>query len=377
MRVLHIIEATGAGTARHVSDLCLGLAERGVEVHLAYSPLRLDHVLTQALPRLQQAGVRHIAIPMRRSPHPSDLAVLFRLHRYMADHGPFDLIHGHSSKGGALARLLAWLEKRAVIYTPNAFSTLSKNLSRTQKLLYESAEKVLARTTTALIAVSKSEAVEAQRLGIPAERIKLITNAIQINSGIPKKKSEVRKKLGLSCEHIVIGFVGRFVPQKAPFILIDAFARISTDYSQARLVMVGEGPLRPRMELRIKQLGVAGKVILPGPLEGRWAMQGFDIFALPSDYEGFPYVLLEAMAERLPIVATRVGGAEQAIAEGVNGFLVPTRSTVDFASALSRLLADEKLRKQMGEQSYKRVQAYSVDKMVDATLALYHELLGR
>ena len=87
--------------------------------------------------------------------------------------------------------------------------------------------------------------------------------------------------------------------------------------------------------------------------------------------------LLEAMAEGLPIVATRVGGTDQALVDGDNGFVVPVRDVAAFAGALDRLVSDEALRARMGVQSQARVQEFSVDKMVDATMALYRELVGR
>jgi len=160
-------------------------------------------------------------------------------------------------------------------------------------------------------------------------------------------------------------------------MLLEAFAQVAHNHPQARLVIVGDGPLRTELEARVNALGLADRVFLPGFIDGRWAMRGFDIFALPSEYEGFPYVLLEAMAEGLPIVATCVGGADQAIVDGENGFVVPVGDVIAFAGALDRLLSDEALRLSMGAQSRLRVKEFSVEKMVDATLALYRELAGR
>ncbi|MGQ9736047.1 MAG: glycosyltransferase [Thermaceae bacterium] len=109
MRVFEILEATGGGTARHVTDLCEGLAQRGLEVHLAYSPLRMDFIMREGLGRLQGAGVRLLELPMRRAPHPSDLRALWKLWWYLKDEGPFHLVHGHSAKGGGMARLLRYM----------------------------------------------------------------------------------------------------------------------------------------------------------------------------------------------------------------------------------------------------------------------------
>jgi hypothetical protein len=106
MRVLHIVEATSAGVGKHVLGLCEGLAKRGVEVHLIYSPLRMDSLFQTGMERLREAGVKLSSFPMRREPHISDVGALRYLRTYVIRHGPFVLIHAHSSKAGGLARLL-------------------------------------------------------------------------------------------------------------------------------------------------------------------------------------------------------------------------------------------------------------------------------
>lgn len=83
MRVLHILEATGGGTARHVADLCLGLVGRGLEVHLAYSSLRMDDIFRKALPVLEKAGIQCYELSMRRAPHPGDIKALSLLNSYI------------------------------------------------------------------------------------------------------------------------------------------------------------------------------------------------------------------------------------------------------------------------------------------------------
>ena len=375
VRVLHILEATGGGTARHVVDLCVGLAGQGVEVHLAYSPLRMDRILEGGLPLLRQSGVRLLELPLRRAPHPGDLKALLALRKYLKQAGLFDLVHGHSSKAGGLARLLRLLGSAKAVYTPHAFITLSSDIGDAARWVYGLVERGLSPLTSALIAVSEDEAREAIRLGYPREKVRIIPNAIDLGTSQGEAREEVRGRLGLGHNDLAVGFVGRFVPQKAPLILLGAFAKVAPKNPQARLVMVGDGPLKNHLKQRARELALEDRVIWPGFMDGRQAMRAFDIFALSSDYEGFPYVLLEAMAEGLPLVATRVGGTEMAIREGENGFVVPIGDIQGFAQSLDLLLSDTALRRRMGENSRIRVQQFTVDKMVEATLALYKELL--
>src|SRR4051794_32969775 len=101
LRVLLVVEASGGGTGRHGLALAAGLSQRGCEVHLLYSPLRMDSVFAARLERATAATCS--AISVRSSIHPSDVAAVLKVRRYLREHGPFDLVHGHSSKGGALA----------------------------------------------------------------------------------------------------------------------------------------------------------------------------------------------------------------------------------------------------------------------------------
>jgi len=377
LKVLQILEATGGGTARHVVDLCHGLVLRGVEVHLAYSPLRMDNILALALPELEKAGVRCLEVPMRRTPHPSDLRALFILNKYVRAFGHFDIIHGQSAKGGALARLLGMLTQGKIVYSPHGFVSFYPTNSGLLGRFYAFMESVLAPLTDAIVVVSKWQINEAAILHYTHNQIRLIPNGLDLHNDNVCSRLEVRKNLHIGLEQVTIGFVGRLAIPKSPLMLLEAFAQVAHNHPQARLVIVGDGPLRTELEARVNALGLADRVFLPGFIDGRWAMRGFDIFALPSEYEGFPYVLLEAMAEGLPIVATCVGGADQAIVDGENGFVVPVGDVIAFAGALDRLLSDEALRLSMGAQSRLRVKEFSVEKMVDATLALYRELAGR
>lgn len=376
MRVLHILEAAGGGAARHVADLCLGLASRGVEVHLAHSPLRMDDIFCKALPALKKAGVRCFELPIRRAPHPSDLKVLSLLAAYLKQQGAFEIVHGHSSKGGGLARLLGLGNKANIVYTPNAFVTLNPSLSGLERFAYEAMERILVYRTNALIAVSKDELAEAHRLGYNSRKTHLIPNGIKLEHDVEGTKGDIRASLGLKQDELVVGFVGRFSQQKSPHLLLEAFAKVAYCFPLARLVMVGDGVLKQSLLARADELGLTDRVIWPGFMDGRLAMRTFDVFVLPSNYEGFPYVLLEAMAEGLPVVSTRVGGSEEAIANGENGFIVPVGNVQALSESICKLLEDVEMRRRFGQKSLERVQAFSVDNMVDATIALYKQLVA-
>lgn len=376
MRVIHILEAAGGGTARHVLDLVSGQRERGLEVHLVYSSLRADSLFFAALEGLQAAGVKLFELAMRRAPHPSDVTSLIRLNGYIRSQPRFNLIHGHSSKGGAMARLAGVVTHTKVVYTPHAFITLSPKLHPAERALYGGAERLLGFCTAAVIVVSEEEALEAERLGLPKSRVQVIPNGILLRPPALHERARVRESWALSEEALVIGFVGRFTAQKNPQLILQAFAPIASKNPYAWLVMVGEGPLRPELEELARELKIADRVVWPGFMEGRLAMAGFDIFALSSDYEGFPYVLLEAMSAGLPIVTTAVGGTEMVITDTENGLVVPVGNAKAFSRALETLIADPGTRQGFAMANLKGVEEFSREQMVEKTLTLYRELLS-
>jgi glycosyltransferase involved in cell wall biosynthesis len=372
-RICLVTEAAGGGVGRHFLDLAEGLTARDIEVVAIYAPGRCDASFRERQASIR--GVRFVELPMRRAIHPLDAVDLRRLIAAIRAYGPFDLIHGHSSKGGALARLAArWLDLPA-IYTPHAFVTLDPMLPRWKRSLYGRIERWLARHSAGVIAVSSDEGQHARELGIDPRMVHIVHNGVTSLNFPPREWA--REQLGLSPDNFAVGFVGRLVAQKAPEVLIDAFAMLAQGNTKARLVVVGSGPLEPAVRRRIEERGITPRVIMAGDTIATPLMSAFDVFCLPSRYEGMPYVLLEALAAGLPIVASRVGGVATCLTDCVNGIIVGPRSAPCFAAALDRLAGDVGLRQQFSAASADRSLHFSADRMVDETIAVYEHALSR
>jgi glycosyltransferase involved in cell wall biosynthesis len=170
--------------------------------------------------------------------------------------------------------------------------------------------------------------------------------------------------------------VGRLSEQKAPLDLLEGFALFARERPDAILVLVGDGPLRGAVESRAAELGLADRVRLAGlRRDVPRLLRAFDVFALASRWEGLPRVFPQAMAAGLPIVATRVDGAIEAISEGETGFLVEPGDFPALARALGALLDDPGLRRRMGEAARFRVEEFSAERMVRQHGDLYVALL--
>jgi glycosyltransferase involved in cell wall biosynthesis len=367
LRVLEIVESSGGGTGRHVLDLAEGLAAHGCNVHVLYSPRRADRLFLERVARL--SGVRATPLWMHTGLHPSDLFAVRSIRRYLRKNGPFDVIHGHSSKGGALARLAGFRSGAAIFYTLHGLIMMDPGLAWWKRSFYLAIERTLSAATAAIIAVSPEEARAAVRLGLGQSRVITIPNGVGLLRCT--RRSDARRALGIGDAELLVGFVGRLVTQKAPHVLLQAFAEVAREVPHARLVMVGDGPLRGDMDRFAQALGVGTMVLWLGERDAREVLAALDIFALSSRKEGLPYVVLEAMAVGLPVVATASSGVESLIEQGVNGSIVATDDSLAFARALLEIGRDDARRRAMGKASLRLVQNFSIDSMVDRTLQAY------
>ena len=371
-RVLLAMEAAGGGAGRHVLDLADGLLRRDHEVCLVYSPDRAEDWCSQAIQAMPALTTREL--PMRRAVGADDLQLTLQLRRLIDEMGPFDILHGHSSKAGALLRLAAIGKGTPCIYTPHAFITLNPDLAFAERFAYRTAEWLLSYLANVVICVSEQELEHARSIGIQSDKLAMVHNGIQQLAAV--NRHDMRAELQLAEEEVCVGFVGRLSAQKSVHRLIKAFATALHDDVSLRLVIVGDGPARAELEELARILGIGPRVAFTGSRNGVAAMAAFDIFALPSRYEAFPYVLLEAAARGLPIVMTETGGAHSVVRHEENGFVVPQDQIEFLAARLGQLAGDRKLVQRMSECSKSVAREFTVDNMVERTLHVYANALA-
>jgi glycosyltransferase involved in cell wall biosynthesis len=372
LKICFISETVHAGVGRHLVDAVSELSRRGHEIHLLYSPTRCEPQFLAAL--TEQPNVTCTPVVMPREIGLKDQPAFAAIRTYVRRHGPFDVVHGHSSKGGGYARLLKLFGGGTVVYTPHAFVTLSPVTGPVRRVLYRLLERALARLTDRIICASRGEHEHARSLGIAADRLKLIPNG-SAKPNAPSR-SAVRAELGLAADQIVVGFAGRMEDQKAPQYLIAAMRRLLPDFPKLTLLMIGDGAMRPLLEAQLELAGLGGRAVWLGSVDAQAYMPAMDIFVLPSLYEGFAYVLIEALYAGLPIVSTPVGGSHESITPGVNGLIVPHGSPDGMAVAIRTLAADSGLRRRMAEASRAHAGYFSIPRMVDSIEDLYFRLVA-
>ena len=371
LRICFIQEPLHAGVGRHTVDVARALADRGHEIHVVYSPVRLE---PQFLADLSEHPRIHChAIPIMPGLCAGDAAAFWRIKTYVKENGPFDVIHGESSKGGGFARLLKLFGAKTVLYSPHAFVTLSPFQSFAKRRAFAGIELLLSHLTDVIVCSSQNEREHALSLGIAAQKLAVVVNGR--TPAVARDRASLRDELRLSGK-VVIGFVGRLEAQKAPHRLIEAAIKLLPKLPQAHLLMIGDGPERGQLEAMMRATGLEKRATWLGAVDAVQYMPAMDVLAMPSVYEGFAYVLLEALHAGLPIVATPVGGTAESVLPGENGIIVPHHPVEPLVTALRQLGLDAELRHKMGQAARERASHFSVTRMVDNLEGLYYRICG-
>ncbi|MBE2238303.1 MAG: glycosyltransferase [Caldilineaceae bacterium] len=216
--------------------------------------------------------------------------------------------------------------------------------------------------------------------GLPSNRIEVIENGIDVRS-LHKRPSasilrEVRASFHIPEDAYLVGTVAAMRHQKGYEYLIRAIPMISASAPRAFFVFVGDGPLRPELELLVEELKIKERVRFLGwRFDAAQLLHTLDLFVLPSLYEGLPLAVLEAMAVGLPIIATRVDGTAEVIISGENGILVPPADPQALAESIVQITQNEVLVNSLKKQAYKQMlERYDVSVMISKYLSLYNEI---
>jgi glycosyltransferase involved in cell wall biosynthesis len=372
IRVLLLITHLEPGGAQEtVLLLADGLRRRGLDVTVG------AHPSGSLQPRLQETGVPVVPIPhlVRPVSPGSDIRAYREIAAMIRDRG-FHVVHTHSSKAGVLGRLAARRARvRAIVHTSHGLP-VNPDMSTGERALLLSAERTGARASDRIVAVSEATAHElvALRLARPAQ-IAIIPSGIDLDRfrNVPRR-DEARRSLGLPTEGPVVGWVGRFFPQKRPDLVLRIAERVLETLPEASFLMVGDGPgvadaVDSARGSRIHVVGYRQDI--------ETAYAAMDVFLLASAWEGLPRTVLEAGAAGVPVVATDVSGISEVVRDGETGRLAAADDWPALAESVIELLRDEEERATAGKAIREVVGTrYSAARTVEATAGLYGEILG-
>jgi len=373
LSMLQILEPSGGGSGRHFLDLCRAMQHRGHAVTAIYSPVRAEEKFVEELEGMGLDAVHSVG--MKRALGPADLSAWLEIRRIIARHGPFDLIHGHSSKAGALARLRLPGSKTPVLYTPHAFRTMDPSLGPKPRFAFGSIERLLGTFfSNRVICVSRDEYDHAVSIGIPKRRLRVVYN------GVAKPpvgaRDAIRARFAIAPDDVLYGFIGRLSSQKAPERLVAAFAKVAALQPKAKLLMIGSGELEDEVRRLMAAEGLAGRAHLDGSIPGPAAVDAFDIVVMPSRYEAMSYVMLEAASGGKPLVLTDVGGVSTVLEHGRNGLKIANSDDPTELIAAMLSAAEPENRAMFTAEAQRRQNRYTLSGMADETEEIYFDLLG-
>lgn len=370
LRIVHVFRAPIGGLFRHVLDLSRGQAEAGHAVGVVCDVgggERADAALAALSPVLE-LGVRRM--PMSRAPGPSDIAGLLHFSALLRKAGP-DVVHGHGAKGGLMARALPSLGFKApyvTAYTPHGGS-LNFGPEKPGHTLYMAVERFLRRGTGVFTFESQFAQDRFETLvGPPRALVRVIRNGAHLSEFEP---------VVANADAADLVFLGEFRVAKGLLVLLDALALLRDRRGrETSVALVGGGPEEPTVRARVAELGLTAVSIRPA-MAAREALALGRIFVLPSLFESLPYVLIEAAAGGMDIVATRVGGVAEGLGPAAD-LLVPPGDPVALADRIARVLDEDPAMvaaRRAAVRDHVRA-ALTVPAMVSGVLRAYEEALA-
>lgn len=362
IRALHVINSLVTGGAEMLLlRLCTSLPQSGVEP-----------VVATLLPggdlrkRFRDAGIT--LVDLSRNGKPSKAAVIHLVREIRAQQ--VDIVHTHLVRAGIVGKLAASIARVPVVTTRH-YTRDAK--SRRWDFV---AEDVLTRLLADRVIAIGESVFDTIREGntCAPDKVVLHRNAIDVASYVCQDRHD-------RTSNLVIGTVGRLHPAKAHEVFLDALGIVRRTCPGITGVIVGGGERIATLTEYADRLGLADVVTFTGPVDSdtvRDWLHRFDVFVLPSDWEGLPISLIEAAAAGLPVVATNVGGCPEVVRDGETGFLVPPREPKAMADAIERLVTDASLRTAFGNRAVEVAKSeFDIRRLADQTAALYREILMR
>lgn len=266
----------------------------------------------------------------------------------------FDVIHIHTFRSTLAIPIWYYAKKYGIPYVLQAHGSVATWFQKGMlKRIFDAiwGRRIL-RDAAKLIALTQTEAEQCKSMGVSEGKIEIVPNGIDLCEfeNLPER-GEFRRKYGLDSDQKVVLYLGRIHKSKGLDVLVKAFARLSEDFNQAKLVIIGpdEGYVPVLKEL-INELSIEERVLFTGPLYGEEKIKAYvdaDVFVTPSFY-GFPVTFLEACACGLPIITTEVGHKLDWL-DGQAGLVVPYDKDA-LGKAIFDILSDEKMRREFGEK---------------------------
>ena len=367
LRILHAVRAPVGGIFRHILDLAAGQADRGHQVGILADSLtggeRATAALKELAPKLK-LGVHRLAI--RREPHPADIAASMQFLR-LAKSLKLDVLHGHGAKAGAFVRLKGKSKNSIRVYTPHGGS-LHYPPETLKGAFYARLERALMNRTELFLFESAFARDTYQRvIGRPSGLVRCVFNGV----GASEFDS-----IALADDATDLVYVGEFREIKGADLLIQAVARLRADGKLVTLTLAGDGEETEALKALIKKLNLGDAVRFIGFVKARTGFSKGKLLVVPSRGDSMPYVVIEAAAAGVPMIAANVGGIPEIFGPHTDALFV-ANSVGAMADAIETALADREAVRERAKVLREHIfMQFSQKAMVDGVLAGYREAFG-
>jgi glycosyltransferase involved in cell wall biosynthesis len=364
LRILHAVRAPVGGIFRHIVDLANGQADRGHEVGIVADSLtggeRAAKALAEIAPRMK-LGVYRIAI--HRDPRPADLLVWMHFVRMVRKLKP-NVLHGHGAKAGVFLRLRERASGTIRVYTPHGGS-LHYPLSTTKGAIYSRLERALMNNTDLFLFESAFARDTYQRtIGTPKGLVRCVFNGVTADEFDPVAKAD---------DSTDLVYVGEFRRIKGADLLIDALARLHADRKSLTLTLAGDGEETAALKAQVEKLGLSRSVRFIGHVKARHGFSKGRLLVVPSRGDSMPYVVIEAAAAGIPMVAANVGGIPEILGEHTDALFAPNMIGA-MADAIETALDDPEAAQARAKALRERIFLhFSQEAMVEGVLAGYRD----
>ncbi len=376
-KILHTMTwlAPGGGVDRNVFLTIRDLADR-YELHLAVGR-EIHHNIFESIPGLTV----HVCPFLERSLHPlKDLRSLFWFVG-LVRREQYAIVHTHETKASLLGRVAARMAKVPfVIYGLHGVA-FNDPVSRVRRWIYRVAESTTIKASDMIVSVSQDAIDHYHEAGIgnglPTE---VVYSGIELEHFVGRDldalRTDTRSRYGIEPDDVVYVNVGRFSEAKAQRFTIEAFARVCADNENAKLMLVGEGPVRSACEAQCRESGIADRVVFTGFQDDVVPMfAAADIHVLTSLREGLPRVVVEASLCEIPTVSFEVEGVREVIDHGTSGYVVAPRDVGGLVEEMSRLAASPDHRKRISARAFEHARKWDHRKMVVDLDRIYRSVL--
>lgn len=358
------------GAERVILELAKGLTDKSANVTIGV--VQNKHTASTELASAAAAlGLNSVVFDGRQ---PFDPLTAYNIHRFIKNND-ISIVNSHGYKADFYALMSTLFNNVPCLATCHPWPGSDDSV---KAKFYTSLDMRLLKRFPRIVAISEEIEKEVLAAGFSKNKITVIENGIDIsrfenNNGANRIRKDLRIPAGVN----IIGTIGRLSPEKGQLDFLEAAKLLTESFDDVFFVIVGTGPMREILEAAIKELGLHNNVLMTAVRSDiPQLLSIFDIFVLPSHSEGLPMALLEAMASKKPIVATRVGAIPNLLSHGKSGLLVPARKVNDLRDVITALLRNPIKAKSIAQEAYTTVVGrYSAARMTKQYLDVYQQML--